>query len=316
MTRRDGQLGLVDVRGVEVAYWDPVRSTGPWGAPTRFPRPLRNFGDLLAPRIVRALVRELRLGTTDAPRRLLSIGSILHFGREGDVVWGSGVNAKVDEAVSTGLDIRGVRGPRTQAVLAKALGMPGAAILGDPGLLLGALEPGLVVPAGRRRYAASIVPNLNDLATLTSRRQVVNPRWPIGNVLRRIANSRLVIGSSLHGIVVAESLGVPARVVRAGAEDRVKYEDYYLSTGRDPDDAIAPTVDEALAAGGVAPPTWDPLPMLSAFPVDLWGGSADSPELAIDRVAQRWHAIAAIAAIAEYSLDTPQTGVDRFEHWA
>ncbi|MCU1580189.1 MAG: polysaccharide pyruvyl transferase family protein [Rhodoglobus sp.] len=313
MTRRDGQLGLVDVRGVEVAYWDPVRSTGPWGAPARFPRPIRNFGDLLAPRIVRALVRELGLGAADAPRRLLSIGSILHFGREGDVVWGSGVNAKVGQAVSAGLDIRGVRGPRTQAALAKALGMPGAAILGDPGLLLGALEPGLIVPAGRRRHAASIIPNLNDLATLTSRRQVVNPRWPIGNVLRRIANSRLVVGSSLHGIVVAESLGVPARVVRTGAEDRLKYEDYYLSTGRDPDDAIARTVDDALAAGGVAPPAWDPLPMLSAFPLDLWGASTDPPEFAIDRIARRWHAI---AGNAEYSLSTPQTGVDRSEHQA
>jgi pyruvyltransferase len=311
MTRRDGQLGLADVRGVEVAYWDPVRSTAPWGGPTRFPRPIRNFGDLLAPRIVRALVRELGLGATGAPRRLLSIGSILHFGRDGDVVWGSGVNAKVGQPVSAGLDVRGVRGPRTQAVLANAFGMPGAAVLGDPGLLLGALEPRLIVPAGRRRYAASIVPNLNDLATLSSRKQVVNPRWPIGNVLRRIANSRLVIGSSLHGIVVAESLGVPARVVRTGAEDRLKYEDYYLSTGRDPDDAIAHTVDDALAAGGVAPPTWDPLPMLSAFPVDLWGPSAAPTGFAIDRVAHRWQAI---AGIAEYSLSTPRTRVDRSEH--
>ena len=93
MTRRDGQLELVDVAGVDVAAWNPVRSTGRWGRRSLRARPLANFGDLLGPLIVRELVTELGLRPARERRRLLAIGSVLHFGRAGDVVWGAGRNA-------------------------------------------------------------------------------------------------------------------------------------------------------------------------------------------------------------------------------
>ena len=286
MTRRTGQLALTNVRGVDVAHWDPRRRTSTWGAPRRYARPVRNFGDLLGPLIVRALVRELGLGTRAGPNaRLLAIGSVLHFAEVADVVWGAGVNAKAGTELAElpHIDFRAVRGPRTHALLAEH-GLDAPRVFGDPALLLGAVMPHLVVSDERRR-GISVVPNLNELAQLRSRSQVVNPRWPLRRVLHRIAASELVVGSSLHGIIVAESLGVPARAVRTSVEGTVKYEDYYLATGRDPDVVLAETSDEAIARGGAEPPRWDPRPLLTAFPAELWSGVPHLARLA-DRAAR------------------------------
>lgn len=293
MTRRDGQLELVDVAGVDVAAWNPVRSSNRWGRHTLVARPVRNFGDLLGPVIVRELVAQLGLGPAAQRARLLAVGSVLHFGRPGDVVWGAGRNAKAGPP-PVGLDVRSVRGPRT------AVDYPEAVIGGDPALLLGGLRPDLRADPARRSGVA-IVPNLNELTQVRDRRGVISPRAPLGRVLRRIARSELVVGSSLHGIIVAEALGVPARAVRAVAEPAFKYEDYYLATGRDPDEVVARSVAEALARRGTPPPVWDPAPLLTAFPVELWGGDPDAG--ALERIAERTR------EAAGHSRRDPRTGV-------
>jgi pyruvyltransferase len=293
MTRRDGQLELIDVAGVDVAAWNPVRATNRWGRPALRGRPVDNFGDLLGPLIVRELVTELGLGPAPTRQRLLAIGSVLHFGRPGDVVWGAGRNAKAGPPLA-GLDVRAVRGPRTAA------DYPGVVVGGDPALLLGGLRPDLRVdPADRSGIA--VVPNLNELAEVRDRRAVLSPRAPLARVLRTIAHSELVVGSSLHGIIVAEALGVPARAVRAVAEPAFKYEDYYLATGRDPDEVVAGSVAEALERGGAPAPVWDPAPLLRAFPTELWGGIPDAG--ALERIAERTR------EAAGHSRRDPRTGV-------
>jgi pyruvyltransferase len=293
VTRRDGQLELVDVAGVDVAAWNPVRATNRWGGPALRGRPLDNFGDLLGPLIVRELVTELRLAPAVTRRRLLAIGSVLHFGRAGDVVWGAGRNVKAGEPPA-GLDVRAVRGPRTAAH------HPAAVVGGDPALLLGGLRPDLLVDPARR-FGVTVVPNLNELVHVPDRRAVLSPRAPLTRVLRTIARSALVVGSSLHGVIVAEALGVPARAVRAIAEPAFKYEDYYLATGRDPEQVVAGSVEEAIERGGASAPEWDPHPLLSAFPTDLWSGVAD-PE-ALRRIAARTR------EAAGHSRRDPRTGV-------
>jgi pyruvyltransferase len=293
MTRRDGQLELVDVEGIDVAAWNPVRATGRWGGSSPLARPLRNFGDLLGPLIVRTMVAELGLGPAPRRRRLLAIGSVLHFGRPGDVVWGAGRNAKAG-ADADGLDVRAVRGPRTGD------GYPGVVAGGDPALLLGGLRPDLLVPADARR-GVTVVPNLNELSDVRDRRDVVNPRAPLKRVLRRLGSSELVVGSSLHGVIVAEALGVPARAVRAIAEPAFKYEDYYLATGRDPGEVVALTADEARDRGGAPAPVWDPAPLLAAFPVDLWTGTPSAASF--ERIADRTR------EAAGRSRGDPRTGV-------
>ncbi|MBU1802255.1 MAG: polysaccharide pyruvyl transferase family protein, partial [Actinobacteria bacterium] len=98
---------------------------------------------------------------------------------------------------------------------------------------------------------------------------VIDPRAGVREVLGRIAASKFVAASSLHGIVVAESFGIPARLVASQVEPPFKYQDYYLGTGRS-DVAVASSLDEAIALGGASLPAWSPDELLRAFPYDLW----------------------------------------------
>jgi pyruvyltransferase len=127
----------------------------------------------------------------------------------------------------------------------------------------------LVEIAKDKRHAVTVVPNLHDVEGMDPDERVIDPRRPVREVLERIARSELVVGSSLHGAVIADALGVPARLVRAGAEPPTKYLDYYAGTGRT-DVEFAASVDQAVSLGGAPPLAWDPQPLLDAFPEDLW----------------------------------------------
>lgn len=264
-------------RVVEVVHWNPVRHrrSGLLGRFTAS-HPVNNFGDLLGPLIVRELVERsgLRFDGAGQGRRLLAVGSILHFAQPGDVVWGTGVNGKkLDlERSYAGLDVRAVRGPITADFL-RGHGIHVPDIYGDPGLLVGSLWTRDELRGDRPVVPVSVVPNFHDLrahrADPTGRAQVISPQLPVLEVLARIAASEYVVGSSLHGVIVAESLGIPARFVRSSVEPEIKYRDYYEGTGRSRFTQAA-SVEDALAMGPGEPPRWDPGPLLEAFPLDLW----------------------------------------------
>lgn len=269
---------LADVRGVFVVHWNP-----PWwtlNRPDRWIRRKRmdNFGDLLGPLIARRLVeaRGLLPPPQEHRRRLLAVGSILHLARPGDVVWGAGVNGHdVDEHhEGASLDVRAVRGPVTRGFL-QARGATVPEVYGDPGLLLPLACPEVREWATTKRHEVTVVPNLWEAAAFRKRygKVVVHPQASLEKVLRRIAASELVVGSSLHGLIVAEALGIPARLVHPGVDPVLKYDDYYGGTGRQ-HFSPAETVEEATRLGGEPPPRWSPEPLLDAFPADLW---ADGP---------------------------------------
>jgi pyruvyltransferase len=254
---------------VRTFSWNPRRKP-PTGLARRWrrPRPIDNFGDLLGPLVVRAVAVRLGLDLSRPSRSatLMSVGSVLHLAPTGAVVWGSGINGKMaaDGAELRTLDVRAVRGPRTRDRLA-ALGVEVPPVFGDPAILLGELRPDLV---GRTpRHAVTVIPNLNDATTYS--RPFTDPRRPVQDVLTRISESELVVGSSLHGIIVAEALGVPARLVLSQHENAFKYDDYYAGTGRD---TYAPAADvaEAVRMGGEELPELATAPLLAAFPTDLW----------------------------------------------
>jgi pyruvyltransferase len=263
---------VADVSGVLVVHWNPPA----WqrSRPDRWVRRKRmdNFGDLLGPLIARRLLSGRHPAVRPAPpARLLTVGSILHLGRPGDVVWGSGLNGyNVGDDHATALDVRAVRGPVTRRFLLSQ-GADAPEVYGDPGLLLPEACPELRQWATTKRHELTVVPNLWEAGGYRARygERVVWPRSDLEKVLRRIAQSELVVGSSLHGLIVAESLGIPARLVTPGSDPLVKYEDYYGGTGRDRF-APAETVEEAVRVGGEPAPSWSPDALLATFPIDLW----------------------------------------------
>lgn len=236
------------------------------------PRDRLNFGDYLASAVVaRMLARCEMLADEPAARAttLFSIGSVLHFARDGETVWGSGRNGKIaDEAHGfSSLDVRAVRGPLTRDwLLSRGVSCP--AVFGDPALLIPQLFPTRFrrsVTPGR----IGIVPNLNDLPLVDDSR-VIDPtkRWDA--VIDAILSCELVIASSLHGLIVADAFGVPCAQVRFGpAEHDFKYEDYHRGAGRT-DFWSNASIEEAIARGPLPPIAFDVQPLMAAFPYDLW----------------------------------------------
>ena len=200
-------------------------------------------------------------------QRLLAVGSILHFARDGDVVWGAGVNGKMLQDSYPRLDVRAVRGPLTAELLRRG-GVDAPDVFGDPALLIPHLwtddELGIVRASG----GTVLVPNLHDRADFPP--EAIDPRADVVACVRAIASANLVVSSSLHGVVVAEAYGVPAVLVASSTEPALKYEDYYRGTGRSLP-ATAATWRDGLATTP-APPiaSWSPEPLLAAFPADLW----------------------------------------------
>ena len=258
-----------------VVHWNPRRPIikGTVGKLIPIRRAVNNFGDLLGPVLVQKMLERNGLdqdGAAQPGRRLVAVGSILHFARQGDTVWGSGVNGKSFGMTYDfeDLDVRAVRGPLTAEFLRKR-GITVPDVFGDPGLLVGRLWDREALRGDGPRHPVTVIPNLNDYPRYDRDENTIDPRLPLETILVRIARSELVVGSSLHGIVIAESLGVPARLVRSASEPMFKYEDYYYGSGRA---AFSPadSVPAAIAAGGEGPLDWGADALLDAFPSDLW----------------------------------------------
>ncbi len=236
-----------------------------------------NFGDLLgveiAERLYQQKVRSCDLWHCRRSGRagVLGLGSILHYAISGDVVWGTGINPVWQRRRECrSLDIRAVRGPLTRAHIQDRWGLPVPEIYGDPAQLAR-----IVFPLKRwnpvRKFGA--IPHHHDLGAAKGDHVML----PIRNwnaVLDFILGCELVISSSLHGIIIAEAFGIPARWWRSPqlpstkTEDAFKYNDYYACTDRSQND-WSESVSAAIAVGGKEPVTnYDPGPLRAAFPSD------------------------------------------------
>ena len=116
-------------------------------------------------------------------------------------------------------------------------GSLGTSIFGDPGLL----AAGFVETLGDKSHRWAVVPHYIDsdhgakLAAQVSA-GIVPVSLPIEEFVKQIASAERVFSSSLHGLICAESLGIPAVWVKFS--DNVlggafKFHDYIAVTDRD-----------------------------------------------------------------------------------
>lgn len=245
---------------VEHFYWQSSRGV--------------NFGDYLSSVVVqRMLARREFLIDEEVPRRrrLLAVGSVLHFANDHDTIWGSGVNGKVadDQHRFRSLDVRAVRGPLTRRYLTgRGIAVP--EIYGDPALLLPTLMPTRFRRDAATAQGIGVVPNLHDLPLVAGEPGLISPLQGWSVVIDRILRSEFIISSSLHGIIIADAFRIPARLVRLSeTEPMFKYEDYALGAGRE-GIVAARSIPEAMEMGPMDLIDHDPTALMAAFPYDLW----------------------------------------------
>ncbi len=235
-----------------------------------------NFGDYLSVKIVERIIEgPVRIYKKESEeKKLLGSGSIFYFAREGDVVWGSGINGKRirnEDYTFTSLDVRSVRGPLSRQFLEENFGIECPEVYGDPALLLPYLFPEFQRnPTPQYEYL--IIAHYLDVNYFPKNENahIVHSTDPWEEIIMKILDSKFVISSSLHGIIVAEAFGIPAQLLRISEKEPwFKFYDYYLGTQRS-SFRWATSIEEALEMGGEPPYSCNLEKLFNAFPFEYW----------------------------------------------
>ncbi len=272
----DSRKTPTTVGGVTVVHWNPRRRhlPRPFGR-IRYGRRTDNFGDLLGPRIVERMHRQLGLGgVSQNARRLVTVGSIMHAVRDGDVVWGTGVNGKTrPELVDVkSAQFRAVRGPLSHEFLMER-GHDVPEVFGDPAILVPELFPEWHC-GGRIDREVGYLPNLHDFdGWLEAGVDPISPLGDPAHVVSEILTCEKLVTSSLHGMIIADAYGIPVALVKPAVEHSFKYVDYARGVNRQQLEFFD-TLGEAsryvqqVHAEAIAPSIMHSLK--SAFPKNLW----------------------------------------------
>lgn len=247
---------------INLLYWKPAKGD--------------NVGDLLSIIIYKQMLKSggVKHSFSVKTKRVVAIGSVLSFVGSGKTtVWGTGLmNEKCVEVLpikNAKLDVRAIRGPKTRMCLIKA-GYECPEVYGDPALLLprfynptvSAIKGKVVIIPHHSRFEkyASLFDNVIDTYTSDWSRFV----W-------EIKSAEKVISSSLHGIILAESYGVPCVWLNDIPDSSFKYEDYYQSTGRNTY-PLANDIEDAMLMQGEINPCLNKMQkdLMDCFPYDLF----------------------------------------------
>ncbi len=240
-----------------------------------------NLGDDLS-RVIVEYMLNLRNIPFDKPvhgrKHLYAVGSIITAGIQDCTVWGSGVlfATMLNRVKGRELDIRSVRGPVSR-ILLKDMGYDVPEIYGDPVIIL----PELYTPTtNKKKYKYGVIIHKDQKFTTQSDEQFLKREDVLMIDIRtrdykgfveKVVSCEKIISSSLHGIIISESYGVPAIMHQPTVEPLLKYCDWYYSTGR----MTFPTVQRLEEVITIEAPIIPDLTTLrkrlkAAFPYDLY----------------------------------------------
>jgi hypothetical protein len=202
---------------------------------------VNNVGDLLNPFLVSRLFGvRTHLAVDPSLPHLIGIGSFIQTANQQSHVWGTGAISSSSKIADLDVDkIHALRGKLSHNLLSssglKLRDMP----LGDPGFLVGRLEHG-VSPSKKSRLG--IAPHYVDRQHPWVNKLLANPdvidlnvHRPVEEFLTAISSCEAVVSSSLHGLIVAEALGIPNVWIKLSDDvigDGFKFRDWFSLANR------------------------------------------------------------------------------------
>ena len=224
-----------------------------------------NFGDELSPYIVEKITGRKVLSAGREEPALYAIGSLLNYDvlHGNNVVWGTGLISETSarilpklfpfkrnipiliqrlEKVSSEKSlITAVRGRLTRDVLTKA-GHDCPDVYGDPGILLREF----FCPSEEKRFKAGLILHYSQDKLFSDEAcakqgirkisLVCTPTRTVETIIAEICQCGKIISSSLHGLILAHTYGVPARWIqikdmRLHQSQSFKFYDYLSGIG-------------------------------------------------------------------------------------
>lgn len=207
-----------------------------------------NFGDKITPLLLRR--SGVSCSWTKAKRaQLFGVGSIISKIPQNfrGFVWTSGHIFESQRANLENAEVLALRGKLTLA--RTNCRQPANVSLGDGGLLCR-----FFYETGRQKFKLGIVPHYVDyedtsssqLTVTSSDVCVIDLCAPTEEVIRNVAQCEHIVSSSLHGLILADSLGIPNRWVKFLESKAVilggefKFRDYYSVFGLE--EAVSPAI--------------------------------------------------------------------------
>ncbi len=217
---------------------------------------MQNFGDIANPLLLETVfgcsVKHVPVRSAE----LFAVGSILQKviqknpslkkillkNLKGELtVWTSGLVAPLTDRHRPvrNLRITALRGELTRKELERILKRPLDVPLGDAGLLFHSLLPEKTEGI---QHSAGIVPHYcewddpfyRELAERIPGSCLISTVGDVRDILRRIRSCEVILSSSLHGLIAADSFGIPNLRIRSIGEiigGDFKYDDYYSAFG-------------------------------------------------------------------------------------
>ncbi|TQL66592.1 polysaccharide pyruvyl transferase [Nocardioides albertanoniae] len=291
-----GAGSIHPVAGVHVVDREAAHSNRqPTAIAGYWPGERTDFGDQLGPWLLGEMTGRPSYNTIGHPDdgdALMTIGSLVtDMERPGMTIWGSGLRAPLRGAALERLrdrkprEIRAVRGVRTRNQLIKHLGWDVPEVFGDPALLMPyVLRPG-ERPSGRSGLSVVVDQSHTDIVTesLIARAggHRVDVQRPTEEVVEEIAQSEVVVSTSLHGLIIAQAYGIPwvwLRIDGTGVVGyRFRFSDFFTTLEKSEVVSVATTVETApsldlaqVASSASLPGSkFDPRALVDALPYDL-----------------------------------------------
>lgn len=212
----------------------------------------RNFGDYLSPLIVEMLSGKEIIHSHPKHADMIAIGTILPVEKKSKGllfkrklhIWGSGTDRQ-NRVFSGRHYYHAVRGVRSRSQIE---GGKQHIALGDPGLLSDRLLP---KNTSSKKYKLGIIPHYVDksdprLSSLLNieNTKIINVYDPVDQVLRQIQECDSILSSSMHGLIVADSFGIPNRrlLLSRGIISDYKFDDYYSAFNIPEPEPITPEI--------------------------------------------------------------------------
>jgi len=181
-----------------------------------------NFGDILSPFILKKLGYSIVKASKNASGKFMCIGSTAKFIKPNDTVWGTGIMRDSDP-IEKNAKYLAVRGPLTGNKV-------GCDVYGDPGLLCSYFWPMEKTGAKPLGFIPHYV-DYNEYDTGKNHQINLLNANPV-EVMKEVVKYDSIISSSLHGIIVAHSYGIPAGWWQPSDKlvgDGSKFKDYAMS---------------------------------------------------------------------------------------
>ncbi len=203
-----------------------------------------NFGDVISRTVVEHASGRPVVWAAPEACDLFAIGSIMQFVRRTHMkpredgskpwIWGTGCMGPLRKDFKDNVNFALVRGPITASLMSITTDF-----FGDPGLLIAEAMGEEIA----REDRIGIVPHFSQFSSEGLQQlckdepvlKLIDVREDAAKVCREIASCRHVISSSLHGLIVADSFGVPNTWLNPAGihrSPRFKFYDYAASVER------------------------------------------------------------------------------------